>query len=148
MLLFSADAKIFLKIFQIIYFAPETWKKHPQTILIICTHFFQYYQPAPNQPKISQNLIFCSIKMSPCATLIGSTVFSLYIISLISGALMFTVFSHKKIFFRSTKMQRSYRMDCGMHGNSVYRLDRQCCCCMTPIYSAQFRMLNQGQFYP
>ena len=43
----------------------KTWKNHPQKLLIIGPHFFF---SIANRPKTSPNLIFCSIKMSPCAT--------------------------------------------------------------------------------
>ena len=42
----------------------KTWKKHPQKLLIIDPIFFSI----ANQPKTSLSIIFCSIKMCPCAT--------------------------------------------------------------------------------
>ena len=43
----------------------KTWKNCPQKLLIIESNFIlQYCQ----WPKISPNLIFCSIKMAPWAT--------------------------------------------------------------------------------
>ena len=47
---FSADATIFSKNFKL-FFLLQTWKNHPQKLLIISPHFFQYCQPAQNQPK-------------------------------------------------------------------------------------------------
>ena len=47
--LFSGDATIFLRNFEI-FFCP--WKQHPQKLLIINPNlFFRYCQPAQNQPK-------------------------------------------------------------------------------------------------
>ena len=40
----------------------KTWKKRPQKLLLIGPNFFF---SIANRPKISPNLIFCSIKMAP-----------------------------------------------------------------------------------
>ena len=60
--LFSSDARVFKKKLNI-FVAPEN---RPQKLLIIGppTFFFSI----ANQPKISPNLIFCSIKMAHCTT--------------------------------------------------------------------------------
>ena len=44
----------------------KTWKNCPQKLLIIGPQSFFF--SIANRPKISPNLIFCSIKMFPCAT--------------------------------------------------------------------------------
>ena len=63
MQLFSADAATFSKKLKKKLHL-KTWKNHPQKMLIIDPNFFL---SIANQPKISPNHIFCSIKMSPCA---------------------------------------------------------------------------------
>ena len=64
MQLFSADATMFLKVFQH-FFAHENKKNKPQKLLIIGPIFFF---SIANRPKISPNLIFFSIKKATCAT--------------------------------------------------------------------------------
>ena len=60
MQIFSADPTTFSKELKIKNFTPKTWKIRPQKLL----SFFSI----ANRPKTSPDHIFCSIKMSPCAT--------------------------------------------------------------------------------
>ena len=49
---FSADATIFLKKMKLFFCPLKTWKNHLQNLLIIGPqYFFQYCQPAQNQPN-------------------------------------------------------------------------------------------------
>ena len=66
MQLFSADNTIF-------FFAHENMKK---TASKVANNQPNFFFSIANRPKINTNLIFCSIKMAPCATssLIPSTI--------------------------------------------------------------------------
>ena len=63
MQLISADPRVFLKK----KLPLKTWKNCPQKLLVIGPQSFFF--SIANLPKISPNLIFCSIKMSPCQLL-------------------------------------------------------------------------------
>ena len=75
MQLFSADATMFLKIFQH-FFAHENKQNKPQTLLIIGPILFSVLLACPKLAQISYSvvkekhnyIIFCSIKMAPCTT--------------------------------------------------------------------------------
>ena len=75
MQLFSADATMFLKIFQH-FFAHENKKNRPQKLLIIGPILFSVLLARPKSAQISYSvvkekynyIIFCSIKMAPCTT--------------------------------------------------------------------------------
>ena len=65
MQLFSADATIFLKKSEF-FFVPQNMKKPPSKVAHNQPQFFSVC--IANWPKISPNLILCSIIMAPCAT--------------------------------------------------------------------------------
>ena len=73
MQLFSADATIFLKKLKRKFLPLKTWKNCSQKLLIICPKLFF---SIATRPKISPNLIFCSIKMVPCAVFYIKTLVS------------------------------------------------------------------------
>ena len=58
---FIVDATIFLKNY--IFFAFENMKKLPSKV----AHNRPIFFSIANWPKTSPNLLFCSIKMAPCA---------------------------------------------------------------------------------
>ena len=67
MQLFSADTTIFFRKLKKKQFDPENMKKLLSKVVHNWPKTFFFFSIA-NRPKISPNLIFCSIKMVPCAT--------------------------------------------------------------------------------